>query len=133
MRETIKAEVMPLLQWTGPKAMALLWKAIKKLGGVAMKRALQHAVGTSRQMGLLSRSFQDYIEDEDPNELLEDNAQEIAGREGGSNREKPALYMALRDPATGQPLTIHAAILDLLQARFVGMAVTVLPRSTPSC
>ena len=28
MKETIEAEVKPLLQWTGLKAMALLWKAI---------------------------------------------------------------------------------------------------------
>ncbi|PIL31184.1 RNA-dependent RNA polymerase [Ganoderma sinense ZZ0214-1] len=118
MRETIEAEVKPLVQWTGPKAMALLWKAIEKVGGVAMKRALQHAVGTSRAMGLVSRSFQDYIEGEEPNEPLEEIAQEIAEQEGEGNGEKSALYTALRDPATGQPLTIHGVILDLLQAGF---------------
>ncbi|KAM5539861.1 hypothetical protein V8D89_006364, partial [Ganoderma adspersum] len=118
MKETIEAEVKPLVQWTGPKAMALLWKAIEKVGGVAMKRALQHAVGTSRALGLVSRSFQDYVDGEEPDEPLEELAKEITEQQGEDDGEKSALYTALRDPTTGQPLTIHGVILDLLQAGF---------------
>lgn len=116
MRETIEAEVKPLVQWDGPKAMALLWKAVEKVGGVAMKRALQHAVGTSRALGLVSRSFQDYLEGEEPSEALEGMAQGVVEME--EDGEGSALYTALRDQATGQPLTIHGSILDLLQAGF---------------
>ncbi len=96
MRETIEGEVKPLVQWTGPKAMALLWKVVEKVGGVAMKPALQRPIGTSRALGLVSRSFQDYVEGDEPNEPLEELAHEIAEQEGDGNGEKSVLYTVLR-------------------------------------
>ncbi|KAI1786799.1 RNA dependent RNA polymerase-domain-containing protein [Ganoderma leucocontextum] len=126
MRHTIDEEVKSLVQWTGPKAMALLWKAVEKVGGVAMKRALQHAVGTSRALGLVSRSFQDYVDSDEPQEALEELAEEIAELEGDTSGDNTALYTALRDQTTGQPLTIHGVILDLLQAGFLPLNLDVL-------
>ncbi|KAI1785813.1 hypothetical protein LXA43DRAFT_1065551 [Ganoderma leucocontextum] len=76
MRETIE-EVKPLVQWTGPKAIALLWKAVKKA------------------LGLVSRSFQDYVGNDEPNKPLEGLAQEIVRLEGDGNGEKSALNVVL--------------------------------------
>ena len=55
MKETLDEEVRPLAKWTGPKAMLLLWRTVEHVGGVTMKRALQHALGTERALSLSGR------------------------------------------------------------------------------
>ncbi|TBU58167.1 RNA dependent RNA polymerase-domain-containing protein [Dichomitus squalens] len=119
MKDTIEEEVKPLTQWTGPKAMFLLWKAVERVGGVSMKRALQHALGTSRALGLIGRSMQDLVDrDDEPPEALEQLATETSDLGGDVSEETISTYTALRDPITGQPLTIHGVSLDLIQAGF---------------
>ena len=66
MKETLDEEVRPLTEWTGPKAMPLLWRTVERVGGVAMKRALQHALGTERALGLSGRIREDGEDGVDP-------------------------------------------------------------------
>ena len=40
--------------------------------------------------------------------------------------EKMASYTALRDPVTGQPLTVHGAVLDMIQCGFEPLRVEIL-------
>ena len=125
MRETIEEEIKPLTQWTGPKAMFLLWKAVERVGGVLMKRALQHPLGTSRALGLIGRGLQDHMDDEPP-EAFEQLVDEISDLGGDVTEEKMASYTALRDPVTGQPLTVHGAVLDMIQSGFEPLRVEIL-------
>ena len=77
MKETLDEEVRPLTEWTGSKAMPLLWRTVERVGGVAMKRALQHALGTERALDLSGRIRKDG-EDGGEDGLLAEMLQEFA-------------------------------------------------------
>ncbi|KAI0701242.1 RNA dependent RNA polymerase-domain-containing protein [Cerioporus squamosus] len=121
MRDTLDAEVKALTDWSGPKAMLLLWRAVEKAGGVAMKRIMQHAQGTTRATGLTGRIREDDSEQSDDlvDPKLTDALQDL------DESETPSVS-SLRDPSTGEPLTIHATVMDLLQSGFHPMRLQVL-------
>lgn len=127
MRETLEEEVRPLTQWAGPKAMLLLWRAVERAGGVAMKRVMQHALGTTRALGLTGRIKED-AETGDDDDILEDavKAFEEIMLDGDPEEIEDAAVAALRDPTTGEPLTKHAVVMDLIQAGFHPLKLPLL-------
>ncbi|RDX50511.1 hypothetical protein OH76DRAFT_1348782 [Lentinus brumalis] len=121
MRDTLDAEVKALTDWSGSKAMLLLWRAVEKAGGVAMKRIMQHAQGTTRATGLTGRIREDNSDQSD--DLLDPKLTDVL--QGLDESEMPSVS-SLRDPSTGEPLTIHATVMDLLQSGFHPMKLQVL-------
>ncbi|RPD82709.1 hypothetical protein L226DRAFT_35401 [Lentinus tigrinus ALCF2SS1-7] len=121
MRNTLDTEVKALTDWLGPKAMLLLWRAVDKAGGVAMKRIMQHAQGTTRATGLTGRIREDDSEQSD--DLFDPSL--IDELQGLDEDEMPSVN-SLRDPSTGEPLSIHATVMDLLMAGFHPMRQQLL-------
>ncbi|OSD01194.1 hypothetical protein PYCCODRAFT_1392370 [Trametes coccinea BRFM310] len=135
MQETLEKQVRELTQWTRPQDMQLLWEKINRLGHVTASRIQQYALGASRALGLSGRIREDEFPSDEPadpiTELLD-----VIGAEGLSDEEAAtllseiesagALPSRLRNEFTGEPLTIHGAVMDLLQAGFHPLRLPIL-------
>ena len=121
MRDTLDAEVKALTDWVGSKAMLCLWKAVDKAGGVAMKRIMQHAQGTTRATGLTGRIREGDSEESD--DLVDPKLTDILQ---GLDESEMSSVSSMRDPCTGEPLSIHATVMDLLMAGFHPMKLQQL-------
>ncbi|KAL7284967.1 hypothetical protein ACG7TL_000056 [Trametes sanguinea] len=135
MQETLEKQVRELTQWARPQDMQLLWEKINRLGHVTASRIQQYALGASRALGLSGRIREDEFPSDEPadpiTELLD-----VIGAEGLSDEEAAtllseiesagALPSRLRNEFTGEPLTIHGAVMDLLQAGFHPLRLPIL-------
>ncbi|EMD32601.1 hypothetical protein CERSUDRAFT_126709 [Gelatoporia subvermispora B] len=99
LREGLEAEIAPLVNWSGPEAMRLLYDAVDQAGNVTAGRVRKIAVGLTRALGLSGRFEQDAAE---ANDALE-NADTNIVLEGSDNIE---------------PFTIHESVIELLRAGF---------------
>ena len=95
-----------------------------------MKRAIQHALGTTRALGLTECIREDGSEDGESEGSLDDvlnslvdelDEAELEALEAGD-----VPVTSLRDPTTGQSLTKHGTALDLIQAGFVPQRLPLL-------
>ena len=100
MQKGLEDEVRPLMQWTGPEAMRLLWSVVNKAGGVSGERLRKLAGAASRALGLnSSREIEEGFVDEDADEESFENA--------------------ASDNSEDEPYTsLHQNVLYLLQAGF---------------
>ena len=125
MWDTLDEQVRRLTDWTGEKAMLLLWREVEKVGGVMMQRIMQHAQGTTRAMGITGRIKEGDgpgIGDGDADdELADPSVKDLL-----SELEEVPSVRTLRDQVTGEPLTIHAVAMDLIQAGFTPLELRLL-------
>ncbi|KAI9067175.1 hypothetical protein FKP32DRAFT_1609566 [Trametes sanguinea] len=135
MQETLEKQVRELTQWTRPQDMQLLWEKINRLGHVTASRIQQYALGASRALGLSGRIREDEFPSDEPADPMTELLESI-GAEGLSEEEAAAvlseiesagaLPSRLRNEFTGEPLTIHGVVMDLLQAGFHPLRLPIL-------
>ncbi|KAI0756131.1 RNA dependent RNA polymerase-domain-containing protein [Daedaleopsis nitida] len=125
MRDTLDAEMKLLTDWSGPKAMLLLWRAVERVGGVAMKRIMQHAQGATRAMGLTGRIREDDGAEVD-NELEDPRLKSLLEQLESLDETELLSVNTFRDQFTGEPLGPHAVALDLIQAGFFPQKLKLL-------
>ncbi|KAI0652718.1 RNA dependent RNA polymerase-domain-containing protein [Trametes meyenii] len=127
MRSALDEEVRALTQWTHPQDMQLLWKTVDRIGRVTGSRIQQFALGASRALGLSGRIREDDMPWDEPSDPLQELL-DITGGDTLSEEDYAALIaelestdaapQRLRDRFSGEPLTLHGVVLDLLQAGF---------------
>lgn len=127
MEETLNEQVQALTRWTHPQDMQLLWQNVNRIGHVSASRVQQFALGASRALGLSGRIKEDMYPSDEPADLLKELLDSSGDRE--LDGEAGATLLAeletagpvpqrLRNKFTGEPLTIHGVVMDLLQAGF---------------
>ncbi|OBZ68489.1 putative RNA-dependent RNA polymerase SHL2 [Grifola frondosa] len=97
MTEVLKKEIDALVRWEGPNAMFLLWNTVNRLGFVLGQKLQRRMAGSLRALGFGREREPDESELSDSDDIECDTS---------------------RDEFSGEPLTIHAAVLELLQAGF---------------
>lgn len=101
----LKEEIQPFMEWTQPQAMVLVWKAVERAGSVVKGRLRRLLAGQARALGLCQFH------------PLDEQGQEDEEENDDLNYSHP-----LTDPghkkASGQPLTLHESVLELLQSGF---------------
>ena len=129
MKETLFEQVRQLTQWTHPRDMQIFWATINRIGHVVASRVQQYALGASRALGISGRIRED--RDDIPSDEPSDPLQEIISMISDSQLDDEevetmlaeiesagAVPQRLRDPYSGTPISIHGAVMDLLQAGF---------------
>ncbi|KAG1795975.1 RNA dependent RNA polymerase-domain-containing protein, partial [Suillus plorans] len=107
MAEGLHEEVRQLTEWSGPDSMLMVWRAVEQAGRVVTSRLRRRIAGQARALGLGQLR---------PHE-------ELAGGIDGSDdvAVNPSLHDSAnqgRNPRSGEPLTLHESVLELLQAGF---------------
>ncbi|KAH7911585.1 RNA dependent RNA polymerase-domain-containing protein [Hygrophoropsis aurantiaca] len=117
MASGLREEISQLMQWTGENAMICVWRAVEKAGHVVFTRLRRRIAGQSRALGLgrlLRREeLGDGVENEDEDNEIEDNnnrASDVPSSNVISSSE--------RNKYSGQPITIHETVMELLQCGF---------------
>ncbi|KAI0370069.1 hypothetical protein BV20DRAFT_1075995 [Pilatotrama ljubarskyi] len=138
MKETLDEQVQALTQWTRPQDMQLLWATINRIGHVSAARIQQYALGASRALGLSGRIREDDdFPSDEPSDPLQDLLDAAAAEDVLLGDDESAALLAeleqagavaqsLRDKFTGEPLTLHGVVLDLLQAGFNPLRLPLL-------
>ncbi|KAI8980566.1 RNA dependent RNA polymerase-domain-containing protein [Trametes punicea] len=135
MKETLYEQVQALTQWTRPQDMQLLWATVNRIGHVTASRIQQYALGASRALGLSGRIREDEVPSDEPSDAIQELLDAVGDRELDEDEAAAllseiesagALPQRLRDQATGEPLTIHGSVMDLLQAGFHPTKLPVL-------
>lgn len=100
----LEREMTPLMQWEGPHAMELLWRAVDKSTGSTSYRLQQFLSGQQRALGMSRRR-----------EIGEDSDE--------SDGSVPSSLESLssRCYASGKPLQLNETVLDMLRAGFSPM------------
>ncbi|OCH92984.1 hypothetical protein OBBRIDRAFT_863326 [Obba rivulosa] len=99
MREGLEAEIAPLVEWSRPGAMHILYDAVDHAGHVTASRVQKLAVGLTRALGLSGR-----VPDRDSQE---DDALE--------NVDSSELSFG---PDNTEPLGLHECVMEMLKAGF---------------
>ncbi|KAI0352282.1 hypothetical protein OH77DRAFT_1428830 [Trametes cingulata] len=136
MKETLDEQVRALTQWTRPQDMQLLWACVNRIGHVSAARIQQYALGASRALGLSGRIREDEFPSDEPSDPIEDLLDAAAedvllGDDESATllaelEQAGAIAQSLRDKFTGEPLTLHGVVLDLLQAGFNPLRLPLL-------
>ncbi|KAG2153597.1 RNA dependent RNA polymerase-domain-containing protein [Suillus bovinus] len=107
MADGLHEEVRQLTEWSGPDSMIMVWRAVEQAGRIVTSRLRRRIAGQARALGLGQLR---------PNEELAagiDDCDDVAvnpSLRGSENRG--------RNPYSGEPLTVHESVLELLQAGF---------------
>lgn len=109
MQDGLKKEVEALTTWDGPHAMVLLWHAVNQVGHVTLSKLRQQAAGGARILGFGRAQDRDDWEDDDVDDGLEDETLEVGSLE-----------------YEGEPTSVSAAVLELLQAGFQPLKLPLL-------
>lgn len=103
MADGLHDEVRQLTQWNGHNSMIMVWRAVERAGRVVICRLRRRIAGQARALGLgqlrPTDEFGGDINDAD------DDAVTASGPRG-------------RNHHSGQPLTLHETVLELLQVGF---------------
>ncbi|KAI0829054.1 RNA dependent RNA polymerase-domain-containing protein [Trametes gibbosa] len=123
MEETLNEQVRSLTRWTHPQDMQLLWATVNRIGHVSASRVQQYALGASRALGLSGRIKEGIYPTDEPVDLLKELLYGELDEEEGTTlltelETAGAVPQRLRNKSTGEPLTIHGVVMDLLQAGF---------------
>ncbi|KAG1747654.1 RNA dependent RNA polymerase-domain-containing protein [Suillus lakei] len=107
MADGLHEEVRQLTEWTGPDSMLMVWRAVEQAGRVVTSRLRRRIAGQARALGLGQLR---------PNEELTDD---LDDRDDVTvNPPLGASVNRGRNPHSGEPLTLHESVLELLQAGF---------------
>ncbi|KAG2358031.1 RNA dependent RNA polymerase-domain-containing protein [Suillus spraguei] len=100
MADGLHEEVRQLTEWSGPDSMLMVWRAVEQVGRVVTSRLRRRIAGQARALGLGQLR---------PNDELAAGIDDCDDS-GSVNRG--------RNPHSGEPLTPHESVLELLQAGF---------------
>ncbi|CDO77267.1 hypothetical protein BN946_scf184753.g17 [Trametes cinnabarina] len=135
MKETLEEQVRELTQWSRPQDMQLLWATINRHGHVTASRIQQYALGASRALGITGRIREEEFPTDEPTDPLKELLDAIGDEELDEEEAATllseiehagALPSRLRNEFTGEPLTIHGLVMDLLQAGFHPLKLPLL-------
>ncbi|KAG1813878.1 RNA dependent RNA polymerase-domain-containing protein [Suillus subaureus] len=107
MADGLHEEVRQLTEWSGPDSMLMVWRAVEQAGRVVTSRLRRRIAGQARALGLGQLR---------PNEELAagiDDSDDVAVSPSLGNSVNRG-----RNPYSGEPLTLHESVLELLQAGF---------------
>ncbi|KAH7886339.1 RNA dependent RNA polymerase-domain-containing protein [Phlebopus sp. FC_14] len=109
----LEDELCQLTTWTGPTSMISVWKSVEHAGHVVISRLQRQLSGRARALGFGQlRPVDDQVGDD--NEDV-----------GESEITKPSTSADF-NPYSGQPLTLHETALELLQAGFHPLNLSIL-------
>ncbi|KAF9236846.1 RNA dependent RNA polymerase-domain-containing protein [Melanogaster broomeanus] len=109
----LQDEIDQLVDWDQPHSMVAVWKAVERAGHVIMGRVRRQLAGQARALGLGQlRPQDDRVGDDD--EEVDENEATLPLDTGG------------RKQHSGQPLTLHESVLELLQAGFHPLKLDLL-------
>ncbi|KAI0827045.1 RNA dependent RNA polymerase-domain-containing protein [Trametes gibbosa] len=100
-----------------PKSMQRLWNAVAREGSVITARMAREAAGIARAAGLVSRDYEDELEDEDEDEDGLDDLDKAL-------REQSSAWW--EDPISGCPSGLEETCLTLLDSGFTPQTCPVL-------
>lgn len=103
MADGLHDEVRQLTEWGGTNSMLMVWRAVERAGRVVICRLRRRIAGQARALGLGQLRPNDEVGDE-----FNDAEDDVAAPGSGG-----------RNPHSGQPLTLHETVLELLQAGFL--------------
>ncbi|KAG1886291.1 RNA dependent RNA polymerase-domain-containing protein [Suillus subluteus] len=107
MADGLHEEVRQLTEWSGPDSMLMVWRAVEQAGRVVTSRLRRRIAGQARALGLGQ---------------LRPTEEPAAGIDDGDDvAVSPSLGNSVnrgRNPYSGEPLTLHESVLELLQAGF---------------
>ncbi|KAG2107049.1 RNA dependent RNA polymerase-domain-containing protein [Suillus discolor] len=107
MADGLHEEVRQLTEWSGPDSMLMVWRAVEQAGRVVTSRLRRRIAGQARALGLGQ---------------LRPNEEPAAGTNDCDDvAVNPSLHDSVnrgRNPYSGEPLTLHETVLELLQAGF---------------
>jgi RNA-dependent RNA polymerase len=107
MADGLHEEVRQLTEWSGPDSMLMVWRAVEQAGRVVTSRLRRRIAGQARALGLGQIR---------PNEELAAGIDDC-----DDDAVNPSLGGSVnrgRNPLSGEPLTLHESVLELLQAGF---------------
>ncbi|KAG2141030.1 RNA dependent RNA polymerase-domain-containing protein [Suillus clintonianus] len=106
MADGLHEEVQQLTEWTGPDSMLMVWRAVEQAGRVVTSRLRRRIAGQARALGLGQLRPNDELAEIDDND------------DAAVNQAVGAPVHQGRNPHSGEPLTLHESVLELLQAGF---------------
>lgn len=106
----LKEELQPFIDWSQPHSMIIVWRAVERAGSVVVSRLRRMFAGQARALGLGQLH------------PLENQSQE--NEEDIGDLQHPAQLRHIKH--SGQPLTLHETVLELLQAGFHPMKLDYL-------
>lgn len=109
----LREEIQSFIDWTHPSSMILLWKAVERTGSVVVSRLRRLLSGQARALGLGQLR------------PLDDQGQEDEEEDGYLNHLQPLTDIGHKK-ASGQPITLHETVLELLQAGFHPLKLDLL-------
>lgn len=109
----LREEIQSLVDWTQPQSMVMVWKAVERAGSVVVSRLRRVLAGQDRALGL--GRFHP----------VDDQSQEDEEDDGDPDPLQP-LVDAGHKRFSGQPLTLHESVLELLQAGFHPLTLDLL-------
>ncbi|OAX39662.1 hypothetical protein K503DRAFT_716030 [Rhizopogon vinicolor AM-OR11-026] len=101
MADGLHDEVRQLTEWNGADSMLMVWRAVERAGRVVICRLRRRIAGQARALGFGQLRPNDELGGE-----IDDVDDAIASSPRGRNTH------------SGQPLTLHETVLELLQAGF---------------
>ncbi|KAF8555107.1 hypothetical protein OG21DRAFT_1411391 [Imleria badia] len=113
MAEGLEEEVKSFMDWTHPHSMILVWKAVERAGSVVVSRLRRLLSGQARALGLGQLR------------PLDDQGQEDEEEDGHLDHLQPPTDIGHKK-ASGQPVTLHETVLELLQSGFHPLKLDLL-------
>lgn len=109
----LREEIQPFIDWTQPHSMILVWKAVERAGSVVVSRLRRLLKGQARALGLGQLH------------PLDDQGQEDEEGDGDSDHLQPLTDIGHKK-FSGQPVTLHETVLELLQSGFHPLKLDLL-------
>ncbi|KAG2122046.1 RNA dependent RNA polymerase-domain-containing protein [Suillus cothurnatus] len=107
MADGLHNEVRQLTEWNGPDSMLMVWQAVERAGRVVICRLRRRIAGQARAFGLGQLRPNEELSDE-----IDDNDHDV------TLDQRVASDSRSRNPYSGQPISLHESVLELLQAGF---------------
>ncbi|KAH0837829.1 RNA dependent RNA polymerase-domain-containing protein [Lanmaoa asiatica] len=112
MKRGLEEEIQSFIDWNQPQSMIMVWKAVERAGSVVVSRLRRQLTGQARALGLGQLH------------PIDDQGQE--GQEDDGNSDSMQFIDASHKKYSGQPLSLHESVLELLQAGFHPLKLDLL-------
>lgn len=109
----LREEIQSFINWAHPQSMVMVWKAVERAGGVVVTRLRRLLTGQARALGLGQLH------------PLDDQGSQEEEEDGDPDHLQPFIDTSHKK-FSGQPLTLHETVLELLQAGFHPLKLDLL-------
>ncbi|KAF8131526.1 RNA dependent RNA polymerase-domain-containing protein [Boletus edulis] len=113
MAKGLQEEIQSFIDWNKPQSMILVWKAVERAGSVVVSRLRRLLAGQARALGLGQLH------------PPENQSQEEEEEDGELNYLQPLTDIGHKK-SSGQPITLHETVLELLQSGFHPLKLDLL-------